>query len=383
MSEHEHLVSYLPTSDDLKELHLRHLAAYAFRAALRFRAMLLIEHRDQGLLGFAQTFDAGINRLMALSMNQNPSYLYGALRGLDYDMQTRKRMTECLKTRCDFVAFECLEQIIRTGENIQGTIDVVERVRAPGKSHPSLLRAEDGAYEMLAVAHKALSFAVYFFDFQTIPELSKLCSALQSDYDKLILLTKTSNEPGVPIDPSNEGPLSAIWEEQEVHSQAGSLSSDDGILRQWPGRRPRAFLSYASEDSGEAMDLREKLRACGVEVWFDRYELLPGQRWAQTIREAISKCDFFIAFLTENSVTKRGFVQKELKRAIDLLDEFPEDSVFIIPVTCGQTMVPASLDSIHYVAAEEDIACNRIAETMLRVTADKHLSSRPSGDSPS
>ncbi len=37
--------------------------------------------------------------------------------------------------------------------------------------------------------------------------------------------------------------------------------------------------------------------------------------------------DFF-----SKSISKRGFVQKELKIAMDILDEFPENEIFIIPV---------------------------------------------------
>ena len=35
------------------------------------------------------------------------------------------------------------------------------------------------------------------------------------------------------------------------------------------------FLSYASHDADAAARICEALRAAGVEVWFDRSELLP------------------------------------------------------------------------------------------------------------
>jgi hypothetical protein len=38
----------------------------------------------------------------------------------------------------------------------------------------------------------------------------------------------------------------------------------------------------------------------------------------------------FLALLSQNSVTKRGYVQKELSEALDILDEFPSSEIFII-----------------------------------------------------
>jgi hypothetical protein len=39
------------------------------------------------------------------------------------------------------------------------------------------------------------------------------------------------------------------------------------------------FLSYASEDAQAAQRICAKLRAAGVEVWFDQSELQGGDAW--------------------------------------------------------------------------------------------------------
>ena len=69
-----------------------------------------------------------------------------------------------------------------------------------------------------------------------------------------------------------------------------------------------------------------------MEAWLDLEKLLPGQNWQHAIREALQTCTHFIALLSHASVNKRGFVQKELKRAFDLLEEFPPGQIFLIPV---------------------------------------------------
>jgi cold shock CspA family protein len=64
----------------------------------------------------------------------------------------------------------------------------------------------------------------------------------------------------------------------------------------------------------------------------DKTNLLPGQDWEKTIRAAIANSDYFLALLSSHSVSKRGFVQKELRRALEVAEEFPEDKIFVIPV---------------------------------------------------
>jgi hypothetical protein len=91
------------------------------------------------------------------------------------------------------------------------------------------------------------------------------------------------------------------------------------------------FISYASEDLAAAENLDTELCLKGIETWFDKRNILPGADWRHEIKDGISKSSYFIALLSKNSVNKRGYVQKELKIALDVLDEFPEGDIFIIP----------------------------------------------------
>ena len=58
------------------------------------------------------------------------------------------------------------------------------------------------------------------------------------------------------------------------------------------------------------------------------------------IRKAIKISSFFVALLSKKSVGKRGFVQKELREALKVAEEFPQDEVFIIPVRIDECDPP-------------------------------------------
>jgi hypothetical protein len=45
---------------------------------------------------------------------------------------------------------------------------------------------------------------------------------------------------------------------------------------------------------------------------------------------------YFLSLLSSNSVSRRGFYQKELKMALDLLDELPPFEILIIPVRINE-----------------------------------------------
>ena len=94
----------------------------------------------------------------------------------------------------------------------------------------------------------------------------------------------------------------------------------------------QVFISYAREDYKTAKRLYDDLKHNGVTPWMDKENILIGQKWRVSIGQAIKECTYFMALLSNNSVTKRGCVQKELKLALDILDELPQSGVFILPI---------------------------------------------------
>jgi hypothetical protein len=94
----------------------------------------------------------------------------------------------------------------------------------------------------------------------------------------------------------------------------------------------KVFISYAREDWEIAEKVWRDLKRAGIDAWIDRKELLPGQNLKKEISRAIRASSHFIALLSARSVSKQGFFQTELKKAIDVPDTFPEHRIYFIPV---------------------------------------------------
>jgi hypothetical protein len=74
-----------------------------------------------------------------------------------------------------------------------------------------------------------------------------------------------------------------------------------------------------------------------------RGRLQPGQDWASEISKAIRRSRFVLACISNSSISKSGFVQKELRIALDVADEQPEGSTFLIPVRLEECEIPDRL----------------------------------------
>jgi hypothetical protein len=94
----------------------------------------------------------------------------------------------------------------------------------------------------------------------------------------------------------------------------------------------KVFISYAREDFETAKRLYDDLQQVGLSPWIDSEDILPGQNWEYAINEAIRSSNYFLVLLSLHSVSKKGYVQKELRKALDILDEIPPDEIFIVPV---------------------------------------------------
>ena len=83
--------------------------------------------------------------------------------------------------------------------------------------------------------------------------------------------------------------------------------------------------------------------------WLDHYNLLPGQDWNLEITKAVKNSDIVIVFISQDSISKSGYIQKEIKFAIDVASEQPEEKIFLIPARIEKCNVPQSLSKWQYV----------------------------------
>jgi hypothetical protein len=119
-------------------------------------------------------------------------------------------------------------------------------------------------------------------------------------------------------------------------------------------RSLRVFLCHARADKSTVRTLSRRLQADGIEPWLDEEKLLPGQIWSEEIEIAVRKSDAVVVCLSKQSVTKEGYVQKEIALALDLASEKPEGTIFLIPVRLQQCSVPNRLRPWHWVDLFEE-----------------------------
>lgn len=111
--------------------------------------------------------------------------------------------------------------------------------------------------------------------------------------------------------------------------------------------KPKIFLSYAHEDIGMVKKLYCDLKRYGLDVWIDCESLLPGQNWKITIEKTIKQSQYYVLLLSSHSITKRGFIQKEMKIAYEMLEQCSEDDIYLIPVRLNECAPSLKLSDIH------------------------------------
>jgi hypothetical protein len=107
------------------------------------------------------------------------------------------------------------------------------------------------------------------------------------------------------------------------------------------------FISYAPEDREMVEDLYQKLSSAGFKPWMDDRDILPGENRMEKIRSAIERSDFFVACLSPNSIDKRGSFQRELKFALDVWEEMPQNKIYLVPVKLAPCVVPESIKIVQ------------------------------------
>ena len=102
------------------------------------------------------------------------------------------------------------------------------------------------------------------------------------------------------------------------------------------------FISYARDDAEAAGRLYHDLRKLGLQPWLDRESLRAGEKWRPAISTAIEGSRFFVALISSRSVSRRGYLHKEVAEALEVLDQLPESESFLIPSTPRRLRAPAS-----------------------------------------
>lgn len=131
------------------------------------------------------------------------------------------------------------------------------------------------------------------------------------------------------------------------------------------------FLSAARQDVDRVLPIAHALSTAGFRPWLDVQNLLPGQIWETEIERAIEESDVVLVFLSRNSVTKQGFVQKEVRMALDRMKLLPPDAVFVIPVMLDMVEPPQGLRELQWVDVSSTGGIEYLIQA-LRAAADRY-----------
>lgn len=155
----------------------------------------------------------------------------------------------------------------------------------------------------------------------------------------------------------------------------------------------RVFLCHSSNDKPTVRELYQKLRAeTWIEPWLDEEELYPGQDWNMEIEKAVEAADAIIVCLSKGSITKEGYVQRELRIVLDFADYKPEGTIYLLPVRLEECEPPRRLRPWQYADYFEGqrergfqrllVSLKRRSDSLGLAFESKSVSKRPKKDTP-
>lgn len=128
--------------------------------------------------------------------------------------------------------------------------------------------------------------------------------------------------------------------------------------------KPQVFVIYSRKDAPVVDVICENLKNAGCELWRDTEKLLPGQNFKSVIEQAIRETHAVVLCLSENTVSKEGVIQFEIKTAVDASAEKIEGSTFIIPIKLDDCKPPFSLKDLQWVDFYEDGGWEKVIEAL-------------------
>jgi hypothetical protein len=75
----------------------------------------------------------------------------------------------------------------------------------------------------------------------------------------------------------------------------------------------KLFLSYPSERLSQAREIYNFMIGHGLDVWFDKENLIAGQNWEREINKAQCDADMIVQVCSTEIVNKTGIIQKNSK----------------------------------------------------------------------
>jgi len=135
--------------------------------------------------------------------------------------------------------------------------------------------------------------------------------------------------------------------------------------------KAQIFLCYARPDFDQAIAVYARLESNGLLPWIDKKCLKPGDVWEKKIPAAIRSSAFVLVLLTKNSISKRGYLQKEIKEALDIQDEQLDQDRYVVPVRLEECDIPERLAHIQSADLYEPDGWTRLLDILSDTELDE------------
>ena len=132
------------------------------------------------------------------------------------------------------------------------------------------------------------------------------------------------------------------------------------------------FLAHANEDKPEVEKIYKHLENKGYKPWMDKKDILPGQNWREETPKAIKQSQIFIACFSQISVSKQGYMQQELRFALNHYAQMPPGKIFLIPLKLDDCEIPPlqlpelgiNLQDLHWLDYWEPDALEKLVRSI-------------------
>lgn len=132
----------------------------------------------------------------------------------------------------------------------------------------------------------------------------------------------------------------------------------------------RIFLCHSSADKPIVRELCARLQKDGFRPWLDEQDINPGDEWEMAIHSALRTSDVIVVCLSHTSVTRAGYLHKEIKFALDRADEQPERRRVLIPVRLDECPIPERLSRFQWLNLFEATGYERLKNALRTSMAD-------------
>ncbi len=129
-------------------------------------------------------------------------------------------------------------------------------------------------------------------------------------------------------------------------------------------RKLNVFMAYVHEDREKVTNIYHNLRSADMNPWLDSQNLLPGQMWHKEVNEALKSSDIVLVFISKHSVSNKGFFQKEIKSAIEIVRTQKTDISYVVPVRLDNVEVPTDLAVYSWINYFQPYASKKLLDIL-------------------